>query len=422
MRPQTVRVASRVLATYLSLQFQTVQAASTNATIDDNNGDSVTGRKPKFSASWNYGPDCPGCLVQPDQQHTFDRSWHDTTASPGDTSPHNVTLHFTGTAISYATTYVNASFRLDGHHVGSYEYDPSKSSSVAYRYNVTVYQNASLDYAEHDLVIEVKRDVNASYFAFDWAEYTYDPDRATTTTSSGTRSTAIASASASTTSVVGSSASSHSTVGPIVGGVVGGVGAVVLALLFFLLPDYPVSGEDARREEIEPMSKPESDVEEAGVTEMRPPGSTLARPFPPSLTSCMVAALPVGSDASSTRDDLTTVSAFGGASNTADSSLTAPSSGRRSKSVMQLAELSRQMRDMEEQVEQLRRRQSSRGPSQAQSPLRLTHEAPNQQTRQQEDSELRRQIATLQLEVERLRAVAEMDEPPPAYEASENRP
>jgi len=162
------------------------------------------------------------------------------------------------------------------------------------------------------------------------------------------------------------------------------------------------------------MSKLESDVEEAGVTVMRSPSPTLARPFSTSLTSPVVASLSVDSDTSRRDVLMTIVSAFGEALSTADSSLAAPSSGRRSKNVMQRVELSRRVRDMEEQVEQLRRRQPSHGPSSSQSPL-LSMPS------QQDDSELRRQIETLQVEVERLKAGGKMDEAPPAYEVSENR-
>ena len=72
---------------------------ATNRTIDDNYGDSATGAKPTYSDGWNYGPDCPGCFVQPVVGETFDKSWHDVTASPSDPAPRNVTLTFTGTCM-----------------------------------------------------------------------------------------------------------------------------------------------------------------------------------------------------------------------------------------------------------------------------------------------------------------------------------
>lgn len=84
---------------FLLHSLEPIMAAGTvtNRTIDDNYGDSVTGVKPTYSDSWNYGPDCTVCLVQPVVSETFDKSWHDVTASPDDTAARNVTLTFTGT-------------------------------------------------------------------------------------------------------------------------------------------------------------------------------------------------------------------------------------------------------------------------------------------------------------------------------------
>lgn len=75
-------------------------AASTNATIDDNYGDSVTGSKPTYSNDWNYGPDCPGCYIQPDKTKAYEQSWHDATASPDDSSARNVSFSFNGMYIA----------------------------------------------------------------------------------------------------------------------------------------------------------------------------------------------------------------------------------------------------------------------------------------------------------------------------------
>jgi hypothetical protein len=65
-------------------------------TIDDFYGDSETGRKPDYQPpdKWSYGPDCPGCFVQPDKSRAFRNSWHDATVSVNDRR--NITLTFTG--------------------------------------------------------------------------------------------------------------------------------------------------------------------------------------------------------------------------------------------------------------------------------------------------------------------------------------
>lgn len=72
--------------------------------------------------------------------------------------------------VQYTTTYVNVSVQLDGQVVGRFEHH--NTGQTGYQYNVTVYQNTSLEHGVHNVVITARRDVNASYFAFDWAQYT----------------------------------------------------------------------------------------------------------------------------------------------------------------------------------------------------------------------------------------------------------
>jgi hypothetical protein len=74
--------------------FGSVAATATNRTIDDQTGDAVTGLLPVYSGSWNYGPMCTGCQVQPNGTYAYGRSWHDATAG---VSPANVTNHPTVT-------------------------------------------------------------------------------------------------------------------------------------------------------------------------------------------------------------------------------------------------------------------------------------------------------------------------------------
>lgn len=176
-------------------------ATLTNRTIDDSNGDSVTGLQPVFapaSGAWHTGQSCPGCLVQPDENQVFDHTWHGVTASPPDPSPRNVTLTFNGTAlwvfcvipnyVEWATTFANLSFELDGQPVGTYSHIPSQSEAL--QYNVSVYSNTALENAEHEFVMTARRDVNASFLAFDWAMYTYDSDIVATPRSSSATTSA----------------------------------------------------------------------------------------------------------------------------------------------------------------------------------------------------------------------------------------
>ncbi|KZT68205.1 hypothetical protein DAEQUDRAFT_712398 [Daedalea quercina L-15889] len=155
-------------------------AAVTNRTIDDEYGDSVTGRRPIYDGPWNYGPACPGCFVQPSPKDVFMSSWHDTTTSLQN-DHQTISLLFNGTAVwvycvvpnyvQSATTFVNISFNLDGAPVGTYMHQPDESSDV-YSYNVTVYSNTDLANTQHTLVMWAVQGSGPSLLLFDWAEYT----------------------------------------------------------------------------------------------------------------------------------------------------------------------------------------------------------------------------------------------------------
>ena len=79
------------------------------------------------------------------------------------------------------------------------------------------------------------------------------------------------------------------------------------------------------------------------------------------------------------------------------------------------------MRDIENAVADLRRRQSSQSARTVLSPG--SEHAPPLPTAEDGDAELRRQIESLQMEVERLRAEQDLllREPPPAYEHGRGR-
>ncbi|KAH9918950.1 uncharacterized protein B0H18DRAFT_860835, partial [Fomitopsis serialis] len=149
-----------------------------NRTIDDYYGDSATRALPVYSDGWNYGPACPGCFVQPDVKMTFDQSWHDTTVSVY-SAPENISLSFTGTAVwvygvvpNYvraANTLVNVTFELDGAPAGAYTHVPSTAAD--YMYNVTLYSATALANTPHTLVMTPQGTAQASYLAFDWAQY-----------------------------------------------------------------------------------------------------------------------------------------------------------------------------------------------------------------------------------------------------------
>lgn len=85
---------------YLFTVVDSVHAAS-NRTIDDTNGDSVTGNLPGYGSSvgigWNHGPPCSACLLKPDADQLFMGTWHDNTLDSGVAGYNSITLNFTGT-------------------------------------------------------------------------------------------------------------------------------------------------------------------------------------------------------------------------------------------------------------------------------------------------------------------------------------
>jgi hypothetical protein len=67
-----------------------------NVTIDDQNGDAVTGAKPIYVGTWSFGPTCgANCWIKPDAQDALDGTWHDTTVFAGGESA-SITLQFIG--------------------------------------------------------------------------------------------------------------------------------------------------------------------------------------------------------------------------------------------------------------------------------------------------------------------------------------
>ncbi|KZT69026.1 hypothetical protein DAEQUDRAFT_765805 [Daedalea quercina L-15889] len=180
-------VLIRLILFLLLVAPQPAPAAVTNRTIDDEFGDSITGRPPYYGSSgWNYGPSCPGCKAQPAPEDVFMGSWHDTTSTtPSDGPAHTVSITFNGTAvwvycivpnnIPHTTTFVNISISLDGEVVGSYAHE-ADTKSEAYIYNVTVYSNTHLTNTQHVVTLTAMQDPDASMLLFDWAEYTHDDD------------------------------------------------------------------------------------------------------------------------------------------------------------------------------------------------------------------------------------------------------
>ncbi|KZT68141.1 hypothetical protein DAEQUDRAFT_341039 [Daedalea quercina L-15889] len=207
---------------------------------------------------------CLNCAVRLNPNLTFDGTWHDTTARPGDQISSNLTMSFIGIAawiycILYndpaqmdVTRYTIISFELDGAAAGTYSHVPGQDvefgvQSDDYLYNVTVFAQTDLSNAEHTLVITAVAGSDPSLLLFDWAMYTFDDDIPLQPKSTTTAHIAVATTSQDSTSTTSSTATtspassnpgtstptdtSGIAKGAIAGGVIVGVFFIVLCRL-----------------------------------------------------------------------------------------------------------------------------------------------------------------------------------------------
>ncbi|KAJ6542805.1 hypothetical protein B0H19DRAFT_957855 [Mycena capillaripes] len=168
-----------LLAIYALTLVQVCLSALSNRTIDDFNGDSVTGALPVYEGSWNVNGNCSTCYVQLDTSQPFDRTWHDSTQRATE-DPYSVTLQFTGTAIYFygivpntaqhgttkANTKIDVTFTLDGAAVGEYKHTPDTSSTILY--SVPMLSSTGLSNKAHTLVVTY-----TDLLIFDYAMYTW---------------------------------------------------------------------------------------------------------------------------------------------------------------------------------------------------------------------------------------------------------
>ncbi|KAJ7139704.1 hypothetical protein C8R44DRAFT_310507 [Mycena epipterygia] len=146
-----MRIISRLLlAQCLSVLSY---AANTNRTIDDTNGDSVTGTVPTYSPSSVWVP----CLFP----------W---------------TMSFTGIAIYVyfilannegdgITTTSKANFSIDRSQQGTFTHTPASSTDL--QYNALVFTQTGLSNTTHSLLISTEG-TDDIYVNFDYAIYTHD--------------------------------------------------------------------------------------------------------------------------------------------------------------------------------------------------------------------------------------------------------
>ncbi|KAJ7325564.1 hypothetical protein DFH08DRAFT_711185 [Mycena albidolilacea] len=166
------------LALYILAQARGCVSRVSNRTIDDFNGDEVTGVVPVYIPAnrWNVKSNCTACHVQPQQDQAIDNTWHDTTVPAGTT--YSVTLEFTGTAIYFfgivpnslpkTQTHVNLAFSLDGASAGTYVHTPDSTSNTIL-YSVPLFAKDRLSNEPHTLVAQAQ---SSSLLIFDFALYT----------------------------------------------------------------------------------------------------------------------------------------------------------------------------------------------------------------------------------------------------------
>ncbi|KAJ7662904.1 hypothetical protein B0H17DRAFT_952932 [Mycena rosella] len=164
-------------------QVQVCIAAVSNRTIDDVNGDSITGLLPAYDSNcrnpWHTDGNCSACFMKPDPSQVFDRTWHDTRQKNERESPacHHTAYGYVRTAINFfyivpntvphSFTAVSLTFTIDSTSHGSYGHVPDASSDTLYVVLVLAAEGVTNE--PHTLVA---RTVQPSLFIFDYAMYT----------------------------------------------------------------------------------------------------------------------------------------------------------------------------------------------------------------------------------------------------------
>ncbi|KAI0942227.1 hypothetical protein AcW1_002910 [Taiwanofungus camphoratus] len=230
----------RVLLSTLSI----LCAAARNVTIDDANGDEITGQPPIYIAG-TQGANCTVCALRPNSSEAFDHTWHDSTYAPTlrpGPIP-TITLLFKGTAIyvfsivpttsppnSDIVTGMQLIFTLDDQPAGQFAHEPDNGSTINFAYSFPVYVNeslATLPSVQHNLTIQ-----SLMVNLFDYAIYTTPDEDMTTTTLPTTTLTSSTIPSSELTGTASLKSARHTPIGAVVGGAVGGTLAFAALLLF----------------------------------------------------------------------------------------------------------------------------------------------------------------------------------------------
>ncbi|KAH9842350.1 uncharacterized protein C8Q71DRAFT_199661 [Rhodofomes roseus] len=219
-----LNLRSFTILSFIALQYVAVVSGEIR-TIDDTDGDSVTGATPTYSNEdcWNKGPDCSACTFQPDPSQAHYGTWHDTTSNVcnnayvNGTSSHSVAFDFTGTSLTVycimisqgpTAELMNLTFTLDGETSTAAFPQSVSGATYGYQYNYSVFSQSSLSNTEHSFTMAAIQGTSASVLLFDYAQYTYEEQIASIM--SPTPSTIPATSSSQTTSTQTSSTPSTS--------------------------------------------------------------------------------------------------------------------------------------------------------------------------------------------------------------------
>ncbi|KAJ3542872.1 hypothetical protein NM688_g5928 [Phlebia brevispora] len=193
-----------LLQLFLSSVF--VEAALQNVTVDDTNGDPLTGASINYTpaSDWNVGNGCKTCAAAPDASSAKDATWHDATYDPNSTvsaekDVQQVQFNFTGTAIyvygiqchlmaDLLDCHADMEFLIDGEKMSqTYTFTPDNPGTNTYTYNVLLYGNDSLSSGPHSIVVQngVQSDNTSSLILLDYMIYSTHTDNSTDPTDAG---------------------------------------------------------------------------------------------------------------------------------------------------------------------------------------------------------------------------------------------
>ncbi|KAL5523488.1 hypothetical protein ACEPAG_7661 [Sanghuangporus baumii] len=192
-------------------------AAPTNVTIDDTNGDAVTGAQITYNPApaWQAGQSCQNCTAKLDGNQAYDGTWHDASYNPpGGLSNYypgtiiSASADFTGTAVyiyciltrsnSSPDGNTDMTFYVDDQEVGSFSLPSDGDNS--YQYNQAVFSWSGLDGStNHNVRLESGHSGQQALVLLDRIVYTTD-DSSTSSSATSVIQTGSSSQQSSTTS------------------------------------------------------------------------------------------------------------------------------------------------------------------------------------------------------------------------------